>query len=239
MNEDLLTCFVDELYRQRIPIWILRDIRGDYMHRVDRDQVANDVAYAIYTFLSMQPEFNPQLIHNTYGLCRRISRCIAIDAIKHVSRHKRALWRSRNFHIGEPETLVDGASTSGSFMVDYDDFCQFHLNAMTREQRVIAKLRIDGWTNVEISERIGCSPKRIQGKLSKINVFIRERLKQEAGSRRKKKEEEGGRIRRGFELLAMRNSRFIFRKNFVFRRSRKVFVDLSNSGRKTHGCNED
>ena len=88
MNADLLTGFVDELYRQRIPIWILQDIRSDYMHRVDREQVANDVAYAIYAFFSMEPECNPQMIQNSYGLCRRISRCTAIDAIKKVFRHK-------------------------------------------------------------------------------------------------------------------------------------------------------
>ena len=184
MNADLLTGFVDELYRQRIPIWILQDIRSDYMHRVDREQVANDVAYAIYAFFSMEPECNPQMIQNSYGLCRRISRCTAIDAIKKVFRHKRALSRSRNFHVGETETLVDRASIYGNSTVDYDDFCQFHLNAMTHEQRSIAKLRIDGWTIVEISEWIGCSAKRIQRKLSRISVFLEERLRTEDGGRR-------------------------------------------------------
>jgi len=199
MNADL-TSFVDDLYRQRIPIWVSNDIRGDYMRRIDREQVANEVAFAIYAFLARQPECNPQMIQNSYGWCRRISRCIAINAIKSVSRIKRSLSRSRNFHVGETETLVDCTNTGENSTVDYEDFCQFHFNAMSDEQRAIAKLRIDGWSVAEISEWLECSPKRIQGKLSRISEFLAKRLSKEQGAR----------IRKCFAIVPKTGSSFRF-----------------------------
>jgi hypothetical protein len=158
-----LDFFVGDLLSGSIQAWVNRVIHADFRHRLDREQIANDSAFAIYQYLSKSNFIANIDVHEFVERARRLSRSITVrvtlDAIRYAKRRSR---------------LTTRIDFCGSSIADrelhpmsiYDFECQDLLVCCTADwlsdRKRILDFRMRGFGNVAIAKALQISMRQLQ-----------------------------------------------------------------------------
>jgi RNA polymerase sigma factor (sigma-70 family) len=163
---------------------LLRLARRKLLNGSRRVEDEEDVALsAINSFCEAAAAGRYPQLHDHSDLWRLLVTITARRAARQMRRSRRQKRGSgkvrgdsvfRDPHEGEQRAGIDavlGAEPTPEMAALAAEECQRLLNLLPDESlRQVAKAKLEGFTNEEIAERLGCAPRTVERKLTKIRI---------------------------------------------------------------------
>ena len=146
-----------------------------HRNAVDGEQIEIDAMFAFLKRVQCNIGESPEQT-NLSAICRTIARRKAIDALRRCDRAKRM---GSAFSVSLEEisfNLMDSRETIPNAQAESNETEQAILDAVTKQQKDILQMYLDGFTTDEIADVQSCSPSTIQRRMRQVASTIGNRF---------------------------------------------------------------